>query len=402
MPDFPSPSALFRVGRDEVLIREARISREAVERAGMDANILVASGSAMADEVVRLIAELAAAIFLDSAKRAALDHLVFDRYGLTRKPASASLGSVEFSTTAPSPTTFTIPSGTLVQTASGIQFATIEDAIFSVGTTGPLVVAVRSVLAGADQDVKIGVITSIISQIASSPTDLVVINTLATAGGDDEESDDLLRERGRRFFVTARRGTLAALEAAALNAAGVRTATAIEVIDVQGRPARLVQLVVADGFTEQFIEFDTVPPRFQTQSQMLTQAVQTAIDDVRAAGIFVQVTVANTILQPVQLALTFLAGVDVNAVALNARASIVQVINSLSPGKPIEVADLQDALRTVTGLLFTGQEIVSPPGDVSAKPLQLLRTSLGLVSAVSAQTDTPLATGTNPDAFVAA
>jgi hypothetical protein len=46
-----------------------------------------------------------------------------------------------------------------------------------------------------------------------------------------------------------------------------------------------------------------------------------------------------------------------------------------------------------------GLGIVSPAGNIAVKPLQVLRTSLGLVSAVAAQTDLPLVTGTNPDSY---
>ena len=49
MPNFPTFDALFRAGRDEVLTRNAKISREAVEREGMDANILVAAAAAIGD-----------------------------------------------------------------------------------------------------------------------------------------------------------------------------------------------------------------------------------------------------------------------------------------------------------------------------------------------------------------
>lgn len=402
MPDLPSSSELFRIARDEALGKNARLSREAIEREGMDANILIASGAAMGDEVSGQLAQLAASLFLDSAVGEDLDRLVFDRYGLTRKPAAASIGSVSFTTTVASATTFSIPTDVVLQTATGLQFVTTEAGVFTVATTGPVVLAVRSVLAGSDQDAKIGEITSIVSQISGSPTDLVVTNPLATVGGDDVETDDSLRERARRFFTTARRGTNAAIEAAALNVPGIQTASVFEVIDALGRPARLVQLIVADAFTEQFINFTTVPPQFEQQSQAITTAVNEALADVRPAGIFVQVIVANVVVQPIQLALSFLAGADVNGSALQARATTANFVNALPPGDPLVIQDLLNQLRLVPGLRFTGDEILSPAGDVIATPLQVLRTSLGLVTAVSAQTDTPIITGSNPDAFIVA
>ena len=265
MPDALSFSDLFRIARDEALARNAKLSRDAIEREGMDANILIAAATAMADEIGGQLADLAASLFLDSARFEDLDRLVFDRYGLSRKPAAASIGSVEFTTTVASPTTFSLPTGIVLQTATGLQFITTEASVFTSGATGPVVVAVRRTLAGIDQAAKIGAINSIVS------------------------TDDSLRERARRFFTTARKGTVAAIEAAALNVAGIQTASAFEVLDALGRPARLVQLVVADAFTQQFVNFATVPPTFETQSQAITTAVNEALADVRPAGIFVQV-----------------------------------------------------------------------------------------------------------------
>jgi len=400
MPDLPSFQTLFRIARDEVLARNGRLSREAVEREGMDANILIAAGAAMADEVTGQIADLAASLFLDSARDEDLDRLVFDRYGLVRKPAAASIGSVEFTTTVASPTTFAIPTGVIVQTADGLQFITTEAGVFNVGSTGPVVLAVRSLLAGADQDAKSGTINSIVSTIANAPDDVAVTNSLATVGGDEAETDDSLRERARRFFTTARRGTNAAIEAAALNVPGIQTASMFEVLDALGRPARLAQLVVADAFTEQFVDYETVPPRFEVQSQAITTAVNEALADVRPAGTFIQVIVANTVIQPIQLALTFQAGANVSDSALQARAAAANYVNALAPGDPLIIQGLLNVLELVSGLRFTGDEVLSPAGDVIATPLQLLRTTLGLVAATAAQTDTPIVTGQNPDAFV--
>jgi hypothetical protein len=401
MPDFPGFSELFRVARDEILSRQARLSRDAVEREGMDANILIAGACAAADEVMGQLTTLAASLFLDSATGPALDRLVLDRYGLVKKPAAAAIGSVQFRTTAASPTTFSIPSGLLLQSADGIQYITTESRIFTVGTIGPLTMMVRSVLADSDQNAKAGTITSIITPISSSPPDLVVSNPLATAGADDAELADSLRERARRFFTTARAGTLTALEEAALGVSGVRRATALEVVDSLGRPARLVQLVVSDAFTEQFAMLDTIPARYQTQSQSLAALVFESLSDVRPAGTFVQVIVASIILQSFQLALTFTAGADVNTVALNARSAVVDYVNGLAPGKPFVASDLLARLRLIPGLSYTGGELVSPAGNISVKPIQALRTTLGIVSAVSSQTDQPIITGTNPDAYSA-
>ena len=111
MSDFPSQDVLFRVFRDEVLARNEKLALDAVERDGADANVLGASACAVGDEVIGQLADVAAAGWLDSAEGDALARLVFDRYSLVRKQAGVAMGSVEFSTTGPSPATFTIPAG---------------------------------------------------------------------------------------------------------------------------------------------------------------------------------------------------------------------------------------------------------------------------------------------------
>lgn len=402
MPDFPTYSDLFRIFRDAAMKQNSRLSRDAIEREGMDANAFAAGSSAVGDEVIGQVTRLQAALFLDSATGSDLDRLVFDRYGLLRKPAGAAVGSAQFSTPTPSATTFTIPAGTLLSTSDGIQYITTSSEIFPIGTTGPLTAAVRSVLAGSNQGAKVGTITSITSQLSGAPTNLTVTNVFATAGATDAETDPSLRDRARAFFTTARRGTLAALQAAALGVTGVQTATAFDVLDALGRPARMVQLVVADTFTEQFINYTVVPPAYQTQSQLLASLVFDSLADVRAAGIFVQVYVANVVLQSVQLALTFQAGADVNQVALQARAAVVNYINALPPGQAFVYNNAEAQLKLVPGLQFTGSEIVSPLGTIQPTPLQAIRTTLGLVAAVAAQGNSPIITGTNPDAFIIA
>lgn len=399
MPNFPSFTEIFRTGRDEVLVRNAKVSREAVEREGMDANILVASAAAMGDEVVAQLSELAASLFLDSATGVALDRLVYDRYSLTRKPAAAGIGSVSFTTTVASPVTFSIPKGVILQTSSGVQYLTTESATFNIGSVGPLVVAVRSTKAGADQAAKIGTITSIVTQISGSPGDLTVSNSLATTGADDVESDDSLRDRARRFFTTVQRGTAKAIELAALGVPGIRKAVVFEVIDSYGRPARAIQLVVTDSFTEQFMQYDVLPSRYQTQSQAVAANVYQALADVRPAGTYVQVIVANVVIQPVQLALAFNAGANVNNTALQARAATVTYINGLKPGEPFQTSALLAVLRQIPGLSFTGGEIVSPTGNIVPKPTQVIRASLAVISAVAAQTNNPIITGSNPDVY---
>jgi uncharacterized phage protein gp47/JayE len=396
MADCPTFADLFQLARNEMLARSSLLARQTVDRDGSDANVLVAAATAAADEVIGQLINVTAGLYIDTATDTALDRLLFDRYGLARKVAASGTTSLVFSTTAPAVATFTIPANTIVTTADGIQYETVQPETFVIGTTFTYAIA-KSILSGANQQVKPATLTNITGSISGAPTDLVVTNPLASTGAADVESDDAYRERGRAFFTTARRGTLRAIEQGALSVPGVVRATAFEVLDLSGRPARFVVVVIADEYTDTLASLSTLPPTYATQSRALSQTVFNALQDYRAGGIFVQVQVAQVIMLPVQLSLSFIAGVDIDSVALSARSAIVGYINALNPGDDIDPANLVTALRSINGLFITGNEIVSPPGRIVVNPLQVYRTTLSIVSATNSSPGTPIGAYSNPD-----
>lgn len=381
MADLPTYRDLFRVARDEVMAGNANLTRSIVERQGTDANALVNGMAAVGDETIGQLAKVEASLFLDSAEGLALDRLVFDRYTLTRKPASAAQTSVNFSCPLPSPGPFPIPAGSRLKTSDGREWVTVVSGTFLGGATSLTGIAVRSSKAGLDQQVSIGAISSITDMPASAAPGLTVTNALASAGADDEESDEDLRNRARLFFTTARRATIAAIEQAALAVPGVRRATAFEAVDSGGRPARFVELVIADAYTDVLADLTPTPAAYAAQSQVLALTVSQGLDDARAAGIFVQPIIASVILQDVQIRLVYLAGVNAAAVALLARVAVVNYTNSLRPGETFVQADASAAIGVVPGLLLTGNEVSVPSGNVVPGPLQVIRTTLALVTA---------------------
>jgi hypothetical protein len=199
------------------------------------------------------------------------------------------------------------------------------------------------------------------------------------------------------FFTTARRGTIKAIEAAALAVPGVRKASLFEVVDGAGRPAGAAELVVSDAFTDVLVAAGQNPASYQAQSQVLAELVYQGLSDARAGGVYINVIVAQVVLQSVVLALSFQAGVDADAVALKARAAVVAYTNSLRPGAWWVPADAVAALRSVAGLIVTGSEILSPTGTVKPASLQAIRATLGLVAATTLQPDRALQGSANPD-----
>lgn len=377
--DFPSFSTLFGVGRAEALIRNPQLAKDAIDRDGSDANILVAAGAAVGDEVIGALVTVAAGLYLDSAAGEALDRLMADRYGLLRKTAAAGIGGARFTVGGANPAPFTIPIGTQLATPDGIKYETIDAVLFAKDATFAFAV-IRSLQASASQQIKPNTLTNILSQIPNAPNTIAVTNPLATAGAADRESDTDFRARGRAFFSTARKGTISAITQGALSVPGVLTANVFEGVDVYGRPAPFVECVVSDQYTDALATLSTIPPAYAVQSQQLAQQVVSALYDYRPAGIFVSVRVAQVALQQITLALSFRAGAATVTVGNAARAVVVNYVNNLVPGAPLDPDDLLTVLGTVEGLIITGNEILTPTGEVLALPLQVLRTSMDLVA----------------------
>jgi len=240
---------------------------------------------------------------------------------------------------------------------------------------------VRSVLAGTTQQACVGEINTLLSPVPGAVADLAVTNALATAGAADPESDAELRERARRFFTTVQRGTLAAIEQAARGVPGVRYAAAFEDVDAYGQQTGYVSLAVTDQYTDTLANLGTVPPAYETQSQQLAAQVALAVDQARAAGIYVQTVVAQVVLQPVTLRLRVKAGFDTASVSLQARSVCVQTVNALAPGAELTVAALEAALANVNGLYQSTDTVALPVATVVPTPLQVIRTNLQLVVA---------------------
>lgn len=381
MPDLPSFDDLFRIGRDTALQRQSRLALEAIDREGSDANALTAVSASMGDEVVSALASVVADGYASSARGDALARLAYDRYGLVKKGDSPGVVFLTFAAPAPTAAAFTLPQGHQIATADRTVYLLRDNTVFPAGATTQTVTA-QSQLLGAAQQVRANALTNILSAIPGAPSGLTVTNAEASFGADNAESDASLLRRIQRFWVTARRGTLDALETAALAVPGVATAVALETLGA-GAPARHVYVIVSDAYTESLADLSTVPPAYQTQSSALAATIAAALEEARPAGIPVSVLVAQVVMQPIMLALAFTAGVDTGAVAYAARAAVVAYVNSLAAGETLTVAGILDVLRGIQGLVFANTEVVSPAGDVIPTPLQAIRTSLALTRTTS-------------------
>lgn len=112
-------------------------------------------------------------------------------FGVQPAAAISATGLVTFATSLPVsaaplvPQAVVIPSGTIVQSAGGIQFQTLANAVLASGTAS-ISAGVAATVAGAAGNVSAGSITG--TPLTSIGYPLYVTNTLATAGGSDAGS----------------------------------------------------------------------------------------------------------------------------------------------------------------------------------------------------------------------
>lgn len=386
MTDFPKASDLFRKFRDEVVSRADRLTLNAVDRDGSDANIIGYGAAIVGEEVIGQLASVEEGRWLDSSRGAKLDRLAWDRYGLIRKTAAPSFVTLAFSTIAAAAAAFSIPIGSKATTSDGHEFITIASATFPLSSTGPVFVLARSTLSGADQDVQKNTIRSITGQIIGSPTDLSVTNPSSSAGAAAAENDDKFKARIRKFWTSVRRGTKGAIEAGALAVPGVSVATAFEGLVGPAYPNRMVSLVVSDDFTDALVIAGVSDTTYDTRSQAFAAFVASSLDEYRACGISVNVSVAQTAMIAVAMRFHFQSTVsDPDTLALYARAQVVQRVNEIDPGEPFD-PDIHvfPVLKSIPGLDVKGDEVESPAGTIDPiSPYQVLRTTLALVTVSS-------------------
>lgn len=359
--DYVTRLDLFALGRDYIREKATKIDPVQVDIAGSDINLIVGSQSMMGDALIRQMSYRFAAMLLDGAEFEDLDRLVYDRYNLVRKGASPSVTIVELSRPTNAAGAGTLPIGTKVETPTGVEFITTTTATFGAGdfvTTAK----VRSTQSGILNKVAAGSITRISKVADLFDKTIRVTNRNPSSGGEDPESDEDLRNRARKFFESAQRGTLTAIETGALTVPGVVSATAVENTQSGGESARLVTLYIADSSG--------------VSDQALADEVRIALKSYRAAGI--QVYISTSVPQSVQVQITglkYAASSDTVTIRDKIQASIVEFINSLPVNGSLLLSDLYSVIRRYAedGVSIPQGAIALPAGDLIPEPGRTLR-----------------------------
>jgi uncharacterized phage protein gp47/JayE len=382
--DFPSRLTLYNIGRSYVLGAATKLSPDQVDVKGSDVNLVVGGQSEVNYAVVLQLIQAFNRLTLDGAKGDDLDRYALDRYGqqLPRKGAAASVGSEVFSRLNPNNPAGTIPSGTILLSQAGYQYITLQPASFTTATGEPsdttCSAPIRAVQAGLLFQAGASTITKfqVPNQAIAFDQTITCTNPVTTAGGANPEDDPTYRNRIRTFWLNARRGILSAIEQGATSVPGVASAYAYEYIGGGGQPVRLVSLSIAD-------------PSGVANVQ-LTQTVQQALNDYRAAGIQVIISPSIPLIVQIILNLTFQAGVDTVTLAGLIQAAIVNYVNDLPVSGTLPLAGLYSVLQRFASqglIVSTGvpsttvstaipASITSPVGDLVPTVGQTIRTNL--------------------------
>jgi uncharacterized phage protein gp47/JayE len=357
--DIPTQRDLFLVGRQEGVLLPTRFTRAIIDTLGSDINTIIQIASAMGEEGVRFLQAGLNELTLANSKGEALDRLVYDLYQLSRKEATNAIVPLELTRT--NTVGFTVAAGSRFGTVDGITFATLSDVAFGAGELGPFTVNATADITGVDGNVGEGSISQVITTAEDST--LAVTNPSAASGGTEQESDDDLRARARDFFVTARRGTRAAIEFGALQADRVAQATAVETLDqTTGLPGCRVQLYVSD-------------PNGQANTALTDEVVE-SLDEYRALG--VPVLVIPAVPQYVTIVasgLQFESGANTSQVLDDAANALVAFINATPPGEILRRADLHRVLAGVSQLIVPDGSLSEPAGDLVPTTGTVIRTT---------------------------
>ena len=364
MADLLSRLDLYDIGRQFVLANAKRIDPEVIDIQGSDANVIVGGVSFMAEAVVRQLADRIGALLLDGADTDDdIDRYGLDRYQLPRKGAAAAVVPVTFARPTAAAGAGAIPAGWKVQSLGGIEYVTETDAVMgSAGLT--VTVDGRATQAGSEFQVGANQIRKIADIGKLWDQTLIVNNYEPAAGGLPREDREVYRNRLRKFWPTAARGTLRAIEFGATEVPGVESASATEPVDFAGYPARVVLLDFADGAG--------------VSNSALSTAVASQLEDFRAGGIAVVRRTGVPQLVVIGLRLSFIAGVATATLSQQVRAAIFGFVNSLGTGQPLLRNDLGAVLSRFRsdGLIPTVDSIVEPAGDLYPDPGKTIRCRL--------------------------
>jgi hypothetical protein len=335
--DFPRYPELFEIAVRAMLAKDNSLTEEVIRTPGTAAYTIASLAATMGQELVYHIACVARDRLLSTAKGEELDRLVYDWFGLLRKPAAAATCKCKFTCS----TAGILNPGTKVGTADGKEYILTETISFS--THGQsLYGTVVCTQTGEIGNTKANTITRILSSIYDP--NMVVTNEEPAVGGCDAESDESLRERARSFWQVVQRGTLLAIQNGALTIPQVAKAVAYET-NITNSAGQILGKIVSLA----------VAAQNQGGNQAIVNLVKQELDNWRPAGVYVNVIACDVIwLNVIQLQVSWRVGANVELAKERIKTRIVNFINNMDPGQIFEP-------NVIVGLLLQDPAVAKVP-----------------------------------------
>lgn len=368
--DFVTQTDILEIGVRKFLSRNQSISEDAVRKSGTTTNSLLQAAAAMAGEVMGELVEAWMNSRIDTATGADLVELVWDFYKIIPKAASPAVTELVLAQSGGK--SGTIPAGTVLITAAGVEFKTLDSVTFQ-NTDATATVDVEAALAGPDGNVA----PASINQFKSPPawdTAMTVTQADWATGGDVAESEADLKARTKAFWDAARRGIPGAIEYGARTVPGIRT---VEVVEQDVYPPsggvypmyRAVKLYCSDVNT-------------RLNSTLLARVV-TELENWRACGVYVAVLGGTVIYQPINMSLAFTPGADTVTAKATAAATAFAYMSELGYEEGMYRNAIEDRLMQIPGIAKNPRPVINlPAGDVVPMPGsgQILKTREDLIS----------------------
>jgi len=341
----------------EQFIAEAQAQRATLKFNDGDITEAQAHGAgAMADAVLRYGAQAFRDTFVDGASGDALRALVDDHYNIQAEPATSAAITLRLVRTSGG-AGGTIVAGTTFATAitadgSEVRFTLDAPLVVAAAANGPFDVAATCTVKGSVGNVAASTVTRIIDTLFDAT--FSVTNPAAAGGGNEAETDDALRTRARSFWVTLRRGTLAAIEYGALQVSSVRIARATEDPDTG-----LVTLVVSDADGN-------------STAQMISDA-RAEVENWRAAGTIVTVIGGSPLLVDIIGTLNVDIGIDASVLAPLCEAAAIARVKKQRQGELLYLDTIKAAAIAVDPDGINAITLTTPTDTIAPLPWQVVR-----------------------------
>ncbi len=381
----PSQQDLYDLYKNEIQSRNPSLT-DFEEGSKLDS---IGGGLSVAGaEIVKSIVDLFAKTYFATANGPEvtqgpddLELLAVDHFGdaFARPAASSAIGNVTFSRPTIAAGNVVIPAGTIVKTekdANGESQRYATEALVTM-TGLSIGASVTAVVAGAEGNALANKVT-VIESALTDPS-VVVTNPLAFSGGAAVATDADYREFIRRKIETLRGATKAAIEAAALNVAGIETATAIESLQFVIEWDVGNSLPIGDYFTIPRVKLYIADVN-GTASQALIDAVKEAVYLVRAFGVRIDVLAATPLSVNWSAAIILNPG-GPNFATLSVDATPIvetmeQYIRDIPIGTGFDKGLAKLAIMAIWGPTgtndLTDMSTTVPVGNISATPTQKL------------------------------